>query len=277
MTQKIIMNNIEFWEKQRNKIKVKMGGWLMGDGVITHGHSLLGDLLGNISYFQLIILHTTGRLEKRNIADWLEAAFMCLSWPDPRIWCNHIGALAANAKTTPSAAVTAGTLAGDSRIYGVGTLSVATDFIVNALSFINQGHSIEDYIENQKDSNGKLIIPGFARPLATGDERVEAIQRVEKKLGLEAGPHLKLAYEISNYLYKHHQESLNFAGYVVAFLSDHRFTATDITRIFSAWVSGGVYACYKEFIDEKPFSLLPLRCDDIKYTGQSMRNVPDKK
>jgi citrate synthase len=265
----------QIWDMYNGVFRTKKGGWTITNGIITHGYSLLDDLLGKISFFQLLILHVTGKLPERRLADWLEAAYMCLSWPDPRIWCNFIGSLGGSARVSPVSAICAGTLAADSRIYGVGTLKICTKFIVSALTKYDEYESAEGYIEKHCNKGGKLITPGFARPLAKGDERVEAIQNVVAALHFEDGPHLKLAYEISNYLVAQYDESLNFAGYVSAFLADQGFSPDEVERVFSLWVNGGVHACYSEASENVPDSFLPLRCDDILYAGVEERRVPD--
>lgn len=270
------MNKTDFWDKRRGLIRTRKGGWNIGHGVEDHGYSLLDELLGNISFFQLMILHITGKLPERRLADWLEAAYMCLSWPDSRIWCNQISALAGSASTSPSAGACAGSLAADSRIYGVGTLINATRFIKRALRYVQTNSNVSSFIEEQCWQNEKLIIPGYARPIAKGDERVMAIQAIEEKLGYSPGPHLSLAYQINDYLYDKYNESLNFAGYVVAFLSDQHFSETEIERIFGLWVQGGLYACYSETADQAGNGFLPLRCDDIIYNGIVERIVPEK-
>lgn len=266
----------QIWDTYNGVIRTKKGGWTITNGIITHGYSLLDDLLGKISFFQLLILHVTGKLPDRRLADWLEGAYMCLSWPDPRIWCNFIGSLGGSARISPASAVCAGTLAADSRVYGVGTLKACTEFIMAALQKYSEYQSAEQYIENYCKRDGKLVTPGFARPLAKGDERVEAMQDVVVALHFAEGPHLKLAYEISNYLIEQYGESLNFAGYVSAFLVDQGFSANEVERVFSLWVNAGVHACYVEAAEKVPDSFLPLRCDDIEYTGEPIRTVPKK-
>ena len=88
--------------------------------------------------------------------------------------------------------------------------------------------------------------------------------------------YITFAYEISNYLIDKYNESLNFAGYVVAFLLDQNFSPDDIERVFSLWVNGGVHACYTEAVERNPDSFLPLQCNDVVYAGRSERKVPVK-
>jgi citrate synthase len=66
---------------------------------------------------------------------------------------------------------------------------------------------------------------------------------------------------------------MNINGYMTAFLSDHDFNANEIYQIFTTLVMSGVTACHLEQKNKEPDSLLPLRCDDIKYSGKEYRPI----
>jgi citrate synthase len=261
-------------DKNRNIIRSKTGGWFPGKGVFSHGYSMLDELVGEKSYFQIMILNATGKLVERPLADWIEAIYGCLSWPDPRIWCNQIGALAGEAKTSVIAATTAGALAADSRSYGGRTLIEGMMFIQNSYEKFSNGQSVTTILEEEiKKHGGKPHITGFARPLAKGDERLEAMERVSQKLNFTEGKHLKLAYDIEEYLLLNFDEGMNINGYISAFLSDQGFTVDEVYQIFSMMVMSGVTACYLEQQDISSNPFLPLRCDDIEYTGKNYREL----
>ncbi len=266
----------DFWDARRGVIRTCKGGrWVIGKGVTSHGYSLLDELVGHASFFQVLIMHVTGSLPERRLADWLEAAFLCLSWPDPRMWPNQIGSLGGAMKSSPITAVCAGTLASDSRIYGPGTAVDAVLFITAALEARNNGQTIRELINAQQiKSKGKLRAPGYVRPFAKGDERVKHMQRVADELGYPIGAHLALAYEIQDYLFAHYGESMNLAGYMAGFLSDQGLTAKECYRVSALCVNAGVHACYAEAADRPPESFLPLRCDDIEYIGKEEREIP---
>jgi len=272
-------NNTTFWDKRRNTFKTHKGGWVIGEAVYNHGYSMMDELVGEKSFFQVLLLNITGKLPEKKLTDWLEASFICLSWPDPRIWCNQIGSLAGTARTSPVAAVSMGILASDSRLYGPGTLLAATEFIINAGKEAQSGKTVPNIVNNELArkaliSSARPVVVGYARPLAKGDERVTAMERVGRQLGFDIGMHLQLAYDIHGHLVKHHDEGINLAGYCAAFLADQNFTAKEINRIFSTWVHSGVHACYAEAKDRPADSFLPQRCDDIKYTGPQSRQLP---
>lgn len=264
----------DHWSARRGRIRSSKGGWIIGEGVSSHGYDLLNDLVGHASFFQVLALNVTGRMPEPRLGQWLEATFICLSWPDPRIWCNTVGALGGQLRVSPVAAVTAGCLASDSALYGPGTVCSTVEFLEQARLSIGAGSSIEDFVENHCVVRGRLLAPGFARPIASGDERVEVMQALSERLGYEIGPMLQLAYDIEDYLQSRYGERLNLGGYMCAFLLDLGYSAQEGYRLYSLSVNSGVHACYTEYRDQAPDQFLPLRCDDIEYTGVPERAVP---
>lgn len=266
---------VAYFDSRRGKIISGTGGWFPGKGVFSHGYSMLEDLVGEKSYFQILILNATGKMVDESLADWVEAVYGCLSWPDPRIWCNQIGALAGSARTSVVAATTAGVLATDSRSYGVLPLIEGVKFIQTALARHQEGQSAEEIINSTVSARGgKPFIVGYIRPIAKGDERLETMEKVSQKLKLPIGKHLALAYEIEKVLLEKYDEGMNINGYVSAVLSDHGFCAQEIYQMFSMLVASGVTACYLDTFRSPPDSFLPLRCEDIDYQGVSSRPVP---
>ncbi len=266
----------QFWDEHRGTIRSKKGGWVIGKAVFNHGYSIMDELVGKVSYTQVVMLNATGRLPERRLAEWCEAIYICMSWPDPRIWCNQIGALGGTTRTSVVAATTAGVLAADAKTYGMKTLLQGVRFIQGALqNHKNDGHSADEIVKNEcAKHRGKPHIMGYARPIAKGDERIPAMEEVQKKLGLPVGEHQQLAYQIEKSLLRGFDESMNLNGYMSAFLSDQGYTAEEVYRIFAVFVSSGVTACYIDTRDRPPEAFLPLRCDDIEYTGKPARAVP---
>ncbi len=272
-------NNIDFWDQHRGRILATKGGWILGEAVYNQGYSMLDELVGQASFFQVLTLNTVGRLPEPGMAAWLEALFICLSWPDARIWCNQVGSLAGSLRTSPVAAVTSGVLASDSKMYGPGCMAASCEFIGNALQQTALGLTAETIISqhSKRRQDGTPVIAGYARPVATGDERISAMERTTQALDLATGRHLVLAYEIERVMQQKYSESMNLAGYSAAFLTDEGFTAQEVSRLLSCWVMSGVHACYAEAADQPPESFFPLQCSDIDYQGPSPREVPPNK
>jgi len=268
---------IQYLEDRRGKIISGTGGWFPGKGVFSHGYSMLDELVGEKTYMQLVILHATGRLVEKRMADWVEAIYGCLSWPDPRIWCNQIGALAGAARASVVAATAMGSLAADSRSYGVLPIIEGADFIKTAFEKYRNGMTVKEIITSTVSAKGgKPFIVGYIRPIAKGDERIEAMERIGAQLDFATGEHLALAYEIEKVMMKDYNEGMNINGYVAAFLTDQGFNGREIYQMFSMLVSSGVTACYLDTFTRPPDTFLPLRCEDIEYQGLPQRKVPDK-
>lgn len=267
---------IDHLDQRRGKIISETGGWIPGVGVFSHGYSMLDDLVGKKSYFQILILNATGRLVEKPLADWVEALYGCLSWPDPRIWCNQIGALAGSVRTSVIAATAMGALAADSRIYGVFPLLESITFIQKALKQHGEGFTTAEIIEDAFSAcKSKPYIMGFRRPIAKGDERLEVMEKVALQLGFQPGAHLSLAYEIETELMEQMDEGMNINGYMSAFLADQGFSADEAYQMFSMLVASGVTACYLDTYHRPADTFLPLRCEDIDYQGRPRRAVPD--
>lgn len=265
------------WDKYRGKIYSNKGGWTVGKGIMTHGYSLLDDIHGKCSMFQVMMLNITGRLPERRLADLVEGLFITLSWPDARIWCNKMGVFSAMTRTSCTAAIAAGGLAGDSKMYGAGTGKSIGPFMQKAYeNIVINKESVESFIDNNCYVNGKLFAPGFARPLAKGDERIPAMRKLAKDLGFNVGPYSKMLDDMEIYLDKKDGEGLNLSGYFTGFMLDQGFTMDEIMGIAAFSVTGGVYAAYFEYIDKSPNSFLSLRVDDIEYIGHKSRKVPKR-
>lgn len=266
----------DYWEQRRGNIQSRKGGWNPGQGVTNHGYSMMDDFVGKLGFFQVLVLNVTGRLPEERFGKWLEATFICSSWPDARIWCNQLGALGGSHRVSPVASVCAGTLASDALIYGPGTAASIIPFYHAANAAVEAGASVGEFIESHAVIKGKLFVPGFARPVATGDERVVAMQAYARELGYSIGHYESLIYDIHTYLFDHYQEALNMSGYIGAFMLDQGYNEDEIYRILSMSVNGGIHACYAEYRDQQPDTFLPLHCEDIDYSGAAERAVPKR-
>jgi len=267
--------NHQLWDSYRGKIKTKKGGWRIGKGVSSHGYDLLNDVVGHYSYMQVVILNATGRMPSRELADWVEAVYICLSWPDPRIWCNRIGALGGTVNASAISATCAGIMANDSRSYGARPMLEGVKLIQEAKKRITLGERLEDFVMSKiKESGGLPFLMGYARPVAKGDERVATVERVTKSLGFVEGGHLALAYKIEKFLHDSYGESMNINGYASGFLADQGFSPDEVYRMCTIVVSSGITACYADSADRKQGMFSPLKVRDVLYIGIRDRKLP---
>jgi citrate synthase len=266
--------NHSYWDDQRGKIKSKKGGWKIGQKIECHGLDLMEDVVGKLSYMQLVILNATGRLESKEMAAWFESIHICLSWPDSRIWCNRVGSLGGSVGANTVASVCAGVMAADSTSYGPRTIMAGIDLIVRAYESVKSGSDVEQFVADEvKSKGGKPFLMGYARPVVRGDERIVVLEKNTALLGFQRGGHLDIAYQIESILDRNFGESMNLNGYISAFVSDHGFSALEIYRICSVIVSSGVAACHVNNVDERHGSFAPLQIQDIEYIGSEARSV----
>jgi hypothetical protein len=266
--------NTEYWDLRQDKIVTNIGKWEGGNDVIIRGYSLFNDLFDKVSYFQILALNATGKLISAELSRWIENSFMVMSYPDARIWCNQVGALSGTMGVSPSAATAAGSLSADSRIYGTSKSQyVAMTFIGCSLSDFKKGVSVETLIGKLPIKQGMPAAPGFVRPVAKDDERIAPFRKMTARLGFESGEHLTLADKISSFMEERYSTSINIGGFFAAFLMDQGFSPMDAYKLYCLAVSSGVTACHSDNLQHPENSFLPLRCDQIEYTGHKIRSV----
>jgi hypothetical protein len=261
------------WDRRRGRISTALGQWFGGGDVKVRGRWLLADLLHQLSVTQLTVFNITGRLIEPALATWFEKTVFFTNYPDPRIWCNHLGAMAGNGGTSPAAAAAVGTLAADSRAYG-SKLQYLTVCTLHDLHTSRQtGVDWEKALAQVPWRNGAPDLPGFARPGRVPDERLQPLQNFTRELGFLPGTYLRLVTELATYLSQHHQQDMNAAAYGCAFLMDQGFSADEVYRLRTSDVLGGVLACYTDWREAPEDGFLPLRCDDVGYAGPPPRTL----
>jgi hypothetical protein len=262
------------WDCRRGRIRTGLGQWFGGRDIKVRGRWLLAELLERLSITQLNVFNITGRVIEPALATWFEKTVFFTSYPDPRIWCNHLGAMAGNGGTSPAAAAAIGTLAADSRAYGskLQYLTVRTlqQLYARRASGLDWAEALSDFPAR----NGIPDLPGFARPGRVTDERLEPLRKLTGQLGFSPGPYMQFVEELSNHLRHHHSLDMNAAAYACAFLLDQGFSADDVYRLRTSDVLGGVLACYTGWCEEPEDGFLPLRCGDVGYAGPSPRALP---
>lgn len=263
-----------FWDERRRHIRTRIGQWLGGRDVRVGNRWLLRDLLAELSVTQLAVLNITGRLIDKRLGTWLEKTVFFTSYPDHRIWCNQLGALAGNGKTSPVAATAAGILAADSKAYGSKVQYLTVQSLADLQADYAAGVSLVELVARFPLRNGVPSISGFARPVKVLDERLEPMRRFSAELGFVPGVYVTFVETLAEHLRRHHQADMNAAAYACAFLMDQGFSAMEVYRIRTADVLSGVLACYGDLYDSPAHAFLPQTCTDVQYQGVARRPVP---
>lgn len=269
----------EHWLGKRGIVESRRGGWKIGEGVYNCGYDMMKELVFDKTSMHVFMLNVTKRMPDDAVVKFMSSLSICLSWPDPRIWCNTMGALAGTNRARISSGVSTSILSSDSKMFAAGDCVVSlASFIREARIKFNAGVSVDRIVEEELAKNaGKMkvpVIPGYARPLAKGDERVKSMFEITRDLGFDIGPHEKLALAISDYLKQHYNEVINIGGYSCACLSDMGYSPKEIMRLFTNIVERGVFACFLEEEENPPLSFMPFTCEDVLYEGVAKRKVP---
>jgi len=266
--------DIAYFDARHRHICTGIGKWFGGHDTLVRGRWLLSDLLQEISVTQLAVLNITGRLIEPQLANWLEKTVFFTSYPDQRIWCNQLGALAGNGATSPVAAAAAGILAADSKAYGSRAQYLTVHTLENLYRRHAAGATLGELVAEFPLRNGVPSISGFARPLKIADERLEPMRKFTAELDLADGPYLRFTEILAEHLRRFHQSDVNAAGYACAVLMDQGFSATDVYRIRTSDVLSGVLACYGDLYDCPANAFLPQTCTDVQYEGVARRPMP---
>lgn len=268
------VSDTRFWDERRRHIRTSIGKWQGARDVLVRGRRLLGDLLQELNITQLAVLNITGRLIDKPLALWLEKTVFFTSYPDLRIWCNQLGALAGNGQASPVAATAAGVLAADSRAYGAKAQYLTVLTLSELKADHDAGASFVELVARFPLRNGVPSISGFARPVKVADERLDPMRRFTAELGFSPGPYVRFVEGLAEYLQVHHQADMNAAAYACAFLMDQGFSAMEVYRIRTADVLSGVLACYGDLYDQPAQAFLPQICTDVRYQGVAPRALP---
>ena len=264
----------EHFAEHRDRICTEVGGWTLNGRATLHGYDIHNQLTPESAWMRTMILAVTGRLYPENATRLVEAMHVATGYPDPRIWCNRVVALAGTARCSGSASISAGIASADGKIYGGQSEYQAAKTIEKAHCVLKEegDTSLRAYIEGLLKQH--RLVHGFGRPLATVEERIAPVEAVAQRLGIEVGPHLATARRIGQIL-KKWRLIMNFGGYVSARLLDFCFSPIEVYRVLSIGFYIGLLPCYIEAFENEPGTFLPIACEDILYEGVPEREVPE--
>ncbi|NWF35678.1 hypothetical protein [Mariprofundus sp. KV] len=259
--------------EKRDRVTSKSGGWTIGGEATLHGYNIHQELTHQTSWIQVLLLSITGRLYDGNQTRLIEALFVATGYPDPRLWCNRVVALAGSARVSAGAALSVGVASAEAKTYGgQAEYYAARGFSECCRIFQDQGE--DDLIIHMKAVLKKeRVMFGFGRPLTRVEERIEPIERMAKEMGIEDGPHLATVKHME-ILLKRYRLVLNFAGYATARLLDLGLSAHEVHQFLTVGFYLGLPPCYIEAFENEPGTFLPIACEDILYEGVEERELP---
>jgi citrate synthase len=251
-----------------NRLKTRMGQAFIGSRAVFRGHDLHVDLK-DLDWLELFVFGITGRRVAANELRLLHAMWVCTSYPDARIWNNRVAALAGSARSTPALGVSAALAISEATIYGGHPFVRAIDFLLQAQREVLDGASVQAIVARELKERR---IYGYGRPLASIDERLPWLIGISSKLGLDQGPHLRLALEVERLLVDTDPRlRMNYAALMAALAADIGFSARDLHHFQVPVFMAGMTPCFIEASERSPGTVFPLSCAQITYEGQHKR------
>jgi citrate synthase len=251
-------------------IVTRVGAAFPGERAIFRGRDIHKEVVHDTNWLQLLSDGAGRRMTKEQTA-LLDFCIVSTNYPDPRVWNNRVASLAGSARSTSGLALGAANAVSEATIYGRRNEFKAVAFFRRIFQAVENGATIEESINHHLQTQGN--IPGYGRPLHNGDERIAPLMQKAQELGV-IGPHVRLAFEIEEYLLTTGKPlKMNLAALFAAFGADFGMTARQwTTTVFAAFLAGMI-PCYLEALEEKPVgAMFAYTCDEIEYTGPESRD-----
>lgn len=246
----------------------KVGGAFIGERAVFRGHDIHKELMG-LGWLGLFAFGATGRQLTAEQIKLFDSIFLMTSYPDARIWNNRIAGLVGTTRGTPATALAAAAAISEATIYGRLNEVRAIGFFTRTRQFMERGVSLEDCLAHQMDREG--LFPGYGRPLAPNDERIAPCMELAKFLGLDQGPHIKLAFQIHDHIFKTKGLKINFGAVVSAFGADFGMSQTEFNLFMFNAFTAGMVPCYLEGLEKPAGSVFAATVDDVSYNGVKKR------
>ena len=112
-------------------------------------------------------------------------------------------------------------------------------------------------------------IEGFGVPLRSIDERIAPVKKMANELGLDNGPHTKLAFDVDSFLAREKRKRfrINIAGLTAALTADQGINANEYSCLAVPSFLAGILPCYVDARKHPEGTFFPLRCKTLNYQG----------
>jgi hypothetical protein len=266
------MNGPELLQQNVGRLTSRMGTFYPGSHVIFRGHDLHADLK-DMDWVELYVFGITGRRFTKEQLRLMHSIWTYTSYPDVRLWNNRVAALAGSSRSTGNLGIAAALAVSEASIYGGGILARAIAFFIHTQKKLEGGGNLSDCIRVELSTHRS--IGGYGRPLINGDERIPHLMQLAAELGLDQGPHLRLAFAIEEVLLTGRwRMKMNYAALVAALGADIGLTPREFNLFMFPVFLAGMPPGYIEAAERPEGTLYPLPCGGIEYGGQSPRPWP---
>ncbi|WP_367154367.1 citryl-CoA lyase [Methylomonas sp. HYX-M1] len=263
------MNGPELLKQHVGKLSSRMGTFYPGERVVYRGRDLLHEL-NDMDWLALYLYGITGKTFGQAEMKLLQAIWTYTSYPDVRLWNNRIAALAGSTRSTGTLGLAAALAVSEAEIYGGGVFRRAVVFLERSLRQMASGSDLETCVREEFAAHRS--IGGYGRPLVNGDERIVPLLELAKRLGLNEGPHLKLAFEVEDFLLRGRwRMKMNYAALIAALGKDLGLSVDELCLFIFPLFLAGMPPGYIEARQRPEGTLYPIPCPDVTYDGQAKR------
>lgn len=200
----------------------------------------------------------------------LDTIWTLTSYPDTRLWNNRVSALAASSRSAPELGLAAGLASTEATVFGVGPCLLAIDFFLRAEPHRRAGLTADAIVAGELREGGRIL--GYGRPIHSVDERLPPLMDLVRRLGLDRGPHYRLAFEVEEALVKCKPAlKMNYASITAALAADLGFTARQFQLFSALMVFAAIPPCALEASEKPEGFLMPVSCAHVDYEGPALR------
>lgn len=262
------MNGPKVLEESAGRLKTRMGACFPGSHAVFRGHDLHAELK-EMDWVELYLFGITGRRFTPQQIELLHAIWVYTSYPDARLWNNRVAALAASARSSANLGVTAALAISEATTYGGQAGMRAIEFLIRARTEIERGADLEALVLAEARERR---VYGFGRPINSTDERIPWMMDLVRRLGLDQGPHLKLAFEVERILVQRYPKlKMNYAALHAALIADMGLSEREYQLLRIPTFLAGMPPCVVEAAEKPEGGVFPIPCDSIAYEGVPKR------
>lgn len=260
-------------KEHSGRIRTRMGAAYPGSHAVFRGHNLHEELR-DLDWVDLYVFGICGRRLTRQQIEMLHAIWVYTSYPDARLWNNRVAALAGSARSSANLGIVAALAISEATVYGGKAGLRSIDFLQRALASVQQGADLETLVLAEARAHR---IYGYGRPINNTDERLPWIMDLAAKLGLDDGPHVKLAFEVEKILLpRYPQLRMNYASLHAALIADMGLTAREYQLLRIPTFLAGMPPCLVDGAEKPEGVLFSTPCSGVSYSGSTPRPWPGK-
>jgi hypothetical protein len=263
------MKGPELLEQHVGRLVTSAGAFFPGERAVFRGYDLHTSLK-DMDWLELYLFGITGRNFTPQQVSVVQALWCYTSYPDARLWNNRVAALAGSGRSTGTLGMAAALAVSEAQIYGRGVDIRASEFLTRAKMQVDTGADLKELVHTElKQKRG---IAGYGRPIVSADERVAPMMTLVRELGLDDGPHLKLAFEVEKILLAGRWRlHMNYAALAASLCADFGMSPHEYYFASIMAFLAGMPPCYLDAADKPEGLLFPLPCRMMSYEGVAHR------